>query len=231
MTTDHIKHMVERFLSWKLPGTFSPDGGVTFTPPRDASNGVKHWPVGTNLLSYQQAFDMFVHVTEGLPPTEGTTEAELEVRRLTARVVELSGRIDELLASNNQLLLRAREAEADRFKLIKENDELRQIDVMTMTAMDRMQTQFKDGVKKITDTARELIDDAGVKFLAIQKRNGHLDNALNLALARLSTNEPGDSRAVSNEFVAMAAVHLGVDTPETHEVICAALAKMKQSGV
>ncbi len=28
MTEDQIKHMTDRFLGWKLPETFSPDGGI-----------------------------------------------------------------------------------------------------------------------------------------------------------------------------------------------------------
>lgn len=30
MTEDQIRHMVNRFLGWKLPESFNPDGGVTF---------------------------------------------------------------------------------------------------------------------------------------------------------------------------------------------------------
>jgi hypothetical protein len=30
MTEAQIKHMVDRFLGWRLPETFNPDGGVSF---------------------------------------------------------------------------------------------------------------------------------------------------------------------------------------------------------
>ena len=33
MNEAQIKHMVERFLQWKLPEDFHPDAGVKFTPP------------------------------------------------------------------------------------------------------------------------------------------------------------------------------------------------------
>jgi len=59
--------MVNRFLTWKLPAGFSPDGGVTFR--RDLS--IKDWPSGTNLLTAEQAKAMLEHVLEGhsaLPP-------------------------------------------------------------------------------------------------------------------------------------------------------------------
>ena len=50
--------MVTRFLGWKLPQDFMPDGGVTFTP----INHPNAWPIGTNLLTAVQARAMLEHV-------------------------------------------------------------------------------------------------------------------------------------------------------------------------
>lgn len=50
-----------------------------------------------------------------------------------------------------------------------------------------------------------------------------LSKALNLALLYLARLEPGDSRAVSDEFVAMAAVASGDTAPEVMRVIDEAL--------
>lgn len=50
-------------------------------------------------------------------------------------------------------------------------------------------------------------------------------NALNLACAMLIRHEPGDSRAVSDEFVALASVAAGVVSPDVVRVIDAGLAK------
>jgi hypothetical protein len=50
-TDKQIKYMVDRFLRWRLPNTFHPDGGIycintpSFDPPL----------TGTNLLNAQQA--------------------------------------------------------------------------------------------------------------------------------------------------------------------------------
>ena len=57
-----VKHMVNRFLQWKLP-----DGGVSFD--REPFNkGTpyerKHEPVGTNLLTATQAEDMIRHLLD-----------------------------------------------------------------------------------------------------------------------------------------------------------------------
>jgi len=55
--------MVDRFLSWPLPIGFSPDCGISFDGRgKDARGYEKQWPVGTNLLSAEQARDMLEHV-------------------------------------------------------------------------------------------------------------------------------------------------------------------------
>lgn len=69
LNDEQIKHMVNRFLQWKLPEDFHPDGGISFkreynenTPwPRKAE------PVGTNLLDATQAEAMIHHLIDGLP--------------------------------------------------------------------------------------------------------------------------------------------------------------------
>jgi hypothetical protein len=74
MTDEQIKHMTERFLSWKLPENFSPDAGISFSPEFNvewnAKQGLppqRHEPVGTNLFGYEQARAMVQHMVEGLP--------------------------------------------------------------------------------------------------------------------------------------------------------------------
>jgi hypothetical protein len=66
MTNDQIKHMVSRFLAWKLPHNFSPDGGITAERPNYAP-GVVWEPTGTNLLDWTQAEAMVRHMLDGLP--------------------------------------------------------------------------------------------------------------------------------------------------------------------
>jgi len=72
MGDDQIKHMVGRFLAWRLPENFAPDGGVVFT----AQYGLgtpwpgTHRPTGTNLLDWTQAEAMVRHMIEGLPNGE-----------------------------------------------------------------------------------------------------------------------------------------------------------------
>lgn len=69
MTEDQIKHMVSRFLGWKLPENFRPDGGISFEPDYNQNTPwpAKHEPSGTNLLDYTQAKAMVTHMLEGLP--------------------------------------------------------------------------------------------------------------------------------------------------------------------
>lgn len=69
MTEEQIKHMVGRFLSWKLPESFSPDAGITFKAAYNehTAHPMKHEPTGTNLLDAEQAEAMVRHMIEGMP--------------------------------------------------------------------------------------------------------------------------------------------------------------------
>lgn len=69
MTDDQIKHMAQRFLMWKLPDSFNPDGGVAFSPVINEGTAFEHryQPAGTNLLDATQAEAMVRHLIEGLP--------------------------------------------------------------------------------------------------------------------------------------------------------------------
>ena len=71
LTENQIKHMVERFLRWKLPENFSPDGGISFEREYNThtSHPMKNEPVGTNLFDYNQATEMVEYMLEGLPPS------------------------------------------------------------------------------------------------------------------------------------------------------------------
>jgi hypothetical protein len=66
MSIAQIKHMVDRFLSWRLPENFNPDGGISYTRPNYAPN-VEATPSGTNLFDVTQAEAMVRHMIEGLP--------------------------------------------------------------------------------------------------------------------------------------------------------------------
>lgn len=74
MTDEQIKHMVDRFLAWRLPENFQPDAGISFKPEYNvdwnAQHGAPpdmHKPVGTNLFDATQAEAMVRHMVEGLP--------------------------------------------------------------------------------------------------------------------------------------------------------------------
>ncbi len=56
--------MVGRFLAWRLPKDFAPDGGISFEESA-------WWPSGTNLLHAGQAKEMLEHVIGGSPVMPG----------------------------------------------------------------------------------------------------------------------------------------------------------------
>lgn len=69
MTEAQIKHMVDRFLGWKLPESFNPDGGISFkkTFNEHTAHPMKHEPSGTNLLDANQAEAMVRYMIDGMP--------------------------------------------------------------------------------------------------------------------------------------------------------------------
>ena len=70
MNEAQIKHMVDRFLRWRLPENFNPDAGISFKATYNENSpfgAQKHEPVGTNLFSAPQADEMVRHMLEGMP--------------------------------------------------------------------------------------------------------------------------------------------------------------------
>ncbi len=68
MTEDQVRYMVDRFLSWKLPENFNPDGGVSFkaTFNEHTAHPMKNEPSGTNLLDATQADAMVRHMIKDM---------------------------------------------------------------------------------------------------------------------------------------------------------------------
>ncbi|WP_191126165.1 hypothetical protein [Mesorhizobium sp. B2-1-2] len=68
---DQIEKMAQRFLTWRLPENFSPDGGITFekTFNEHTAFPMQHTPTGTNLFDATQATAMVRHMLEGLAHT------------------------------------------------------------------------------------------------------------------------------------------------------------------
>lgn len=71
MTDEQIKHMVDRFLGWRLPEDFHPDAGISFKATYNEHTcwPGKHQPSGTNLFHAGQAEAMIRHLIEGMPPS------------------------------------------------------------------------------------------------------------------------------------------------------------------
>lgn len=70
-TDEQVKQMVDRFLGWRLPENFWPDGGITFEPMGNKGTiyEYKMRPSGTNLFDAKQAEAMVRHIL-GLPGTK-----------------------------------------------------------------------------------------------------------------------------------------------------------------
>lgn len=72
LTEGQIKHMVDRFLGWRLPENFNPDAGISFkkTFNEHTAHPMKHEPIGTNLFDAEQATAMVRYMIAGLPSAE-----------------------------------------------------------------------------------------------------------------------------------------------------------------
>lgn len=66
-TDEQIKYMRDRFLGWKLPENFNPDGGISFA--KKPYNHVNE-PYGTNVFDAQQAEQMIRYMIDGMPQAE-----------------------------------------------------------------------------------------------------------------------------------------------------------------
>ena len=68
------EEMVGRFLGWKLPADFHPDGGISFKAEGDYDHPqfgrAKHEPTGTNLFHAGQARAMLEHILQPQPEQE-----------------------------------------------------------------------------------------------------------------------------------------------------------------
>lgn len=58
--------MISRFLSWKLPKDFYPDGYIVFDREHAKANA-PYWPTGTNLLHAGQVREMLEYVLQTKP--------------------------------------------------------------------------------------------------------------------------------------------------------------------
>jgi hypothetical protein len=70
LTDEQIKYMVDRFLQWRLPENFNPDGGISFKRIGNEHRpewSYKNEPVGTNLFDATQTEAMIRHLVDGMP--------------------------------------------------------------------------------------------------------------------------------------------------------------------
>lgn len=77
-----IDAYVQRFLGWKLPATFSPDCGVHFDYVGMNPESMNTWPVGTNLLTADEARQMLEHILGfPLPDAEQANSGTIWLRK------------------------------------------------------------------------------------------------------------------------------------------------------
>lgn len=93
VSEEQIKHMVDRFLGWRLPEDFRPDCGIHFDA--DAAKKLnprnhRYEPTGTNLFHAGQAEAMIRYMIEGIPPTP-TPDASTRKDEVALEAITPSG--------------------------------------------------------------------------------------------------------------------------------------------
>lgn len=86
MTEAQIKYMANRFLGWKLPEHFNPDGGISFkkTFNDHMPQPMKNEPTGTNIFDATQADAMVRYMIQGMPGDKTAALPETEREALAA---------------------------------------------------------------------------------------------------------------------------------------------------
>jgi len=133
MTEDSIKHMVNRFLGWKLPENFSPDAGISFKAGfnEHSAHPMKHEPTGTNLFDATQADAMVRYMVEGSDDFRWLIEAPGQ-RYLAVQRLQMSDNF-EWTADHNKALAFRTQDQADAM-------------MMAVRQMDRQINGFDKGL-------------------------------------------------------------------------------------
>ena len=121
---DAIKRMTDRFLQWKLPDDFAPDGGISAARPSYTPD-VRWEPTGTNLLDARQATDMVRFIVgEDIPMLADTPPGRGEWFDLERRWRD----------KHDELRARAEKAEAER-------DSFKDLYTLALTERDASRAQ------------------------------------------------------------------------------------------
>jgi len=133
MTDDAIKHMVNRFLGWKLPENFSPDAGISFKAAfnEHTAHPMRHEPTGTNLFDATQADAMVRYMVEGSDDFRWLIEAP-GPRYLAVQRLQMSDNFEWTVDHNRALAFRTQD-QADAM-------------MMAVRQMDRQINGFDKGL-------------------------------------------------------------------------------------
>ncbi len=93
-----INAMVDRFLGWRLPDNFNPDGGITFKRESDYEHPkfgrTKYEPIGTNLFNADQAKEMFEYALGGSMPQGANVKLIAAAPDILESLIECSRIVD-----------------------------------------------------------------------------------------------------------------------------------------
>ena len=211
MKYSQIKHMVDRFLMWKLPDNFSPDNGISAVRPNYAPE-VSWEPTGTNLLDATQAEAMVRHMVEGLADEQEEPNPEWEAKADTHHAATLAKVGVEPLQTLKML---------ERWKADAEPaNEFGQV-TFSRALLDSATDALRAVIAAQIDTAYE--GRLGGEYEVLLTTEA-LIKVRNLALRRLELGAPGSD----DDGIALAAFQVEA-TPKTVLTIANALLRQQHS--
>lgn len=200
MTKTLMDIMVEKFLQWKLPADFVPDGGISFKKESDYDHPehgrTKFEPTGTNLFHAGQARAMLEIITAPMQAEidslragakielKGDREALIALQRICVATLRDIGRFtDDEGEMTNQLEQIANMLEADAQEIARsQGQEITKNDAKRDTLRTRLniimgqinQLEWKTGVGgSYFETVQEQCD-AIVKDFGLKRLSSHL---------------------------------------------------------
>lgn len=229
MRDDQIKHMVDRFLMWKLPSGFSPDCGISFKPDFNEHTAypMRHEPVGTNLFDAQQATEMVRYMLDGLPTAlsadgGGESRPATSKQRIKTTTVHeerttsvaaagdkagvAPGPSDSIPSRPDELEAIARVVKQVAFGGLA-TDEPSPLCYRVATAILAMQAERRGAKQDIVDLAKDLValwTSPKISGLPRSERNAAIEdtrNAMIEAVGNLARSSVGSEQGSSNSEV------------------------------
>lgn len=201
---DMVSAIVDRFLRWPLPKTFSPDCGITFDGRGlNVFGQTKQWPIGTNLFNAEEARQMIEYLIDADPQeTWPAYAAIVNVQNVThGRPIEGHG-LDGLSEAMDAVEARQRPAEGTQTDPRNSHGAALLMIADLNRERDELRAQIYDDAKFLRTLGEEL-ESGGDRTVTLAKVRG-LRAKVELLLAE-QTKDTEQAAAYEKQIAALRA--------------------------